>query len=102
MLLNSPPLSLSEDRGVERRTNRESNSSGAGSGWEEVGTVQRLGHAWNTGPATPQRLSGYGRMGGVQEEGEPSPFDPVEPVTPERARRGEFGSPVKLLQRLWR
>jgi hypothetical protein len=99
VLLNSPPLSLSEER-FERRANRESSSSGAGSGWEEVGTVQRLGHAWNTGPATPQRLSAYMRQ--VEEEGEPSPFDPVEPVTPERARRGEFGSPVKLLQRLWR
>ncbi|BEJ13175.1 hypothetical protein CspHIS471_0303490 [Cutaneotrichosporon sp. HIS471] len=100
ILLNSPAMSLSDDR-FERRTNRESGSSGAGSGWEEVCTVQRLGQEWNSGPG-PARLSGYSQMGEVPEEAEPNPFDPVEPVTPERARRGEFGSPVKLLQRLWR
>ncbi|KLT39661.1 hypothetical protein CC85DRAFT_288308 [Cutaneotrichosporon oleaginosum] len=94
VLLNSPTVSLNEG---ERARNRESSSSGAGSGWEEVGTVQRLGQAWNTGPTTP-RTSVYLR----QVDEEPSPFAPVEPVTPERARRGEFGSPRKLLQRLWR
>ncbi|BEI90130.1 uncharacterized protein CcaverHIS019_0302000 [Cutaneotrichosporon cavernicola] len=100
ILLNSPDMSLSDDR-LERRTNRESSSSDAGSGWDEVGTVQRLGQEWNSGLGRG-RLSGYSQMGEVAEEAEPSPFDPVEAVTPERARRGEFGSPVKLLQRLWR
>ncbi|GMK58155.1 hypothetical protein CspeluHIS016_0501870 [Cutaneotrichosporon spelunceum] len=97
LLLNSPPVSASEDRFAHRRDG-ESSSSGIGSGWEHVEMVQRLGQEWNSGSETSQR---YSRFEPAQE-GEPSPFDRVEPVTPERARRGEFASPRKLIQRLWR
>lgn len=102
MLLNSPPPSIHEGK---RESYRQSSSSGAGSGWEEVGTVQRLGHAWNTeAQSTPPRAIGLGMPRAVTEEdeGDVDPFAPVEPVTPERARRGDYGSPKKLMRWLKR
>lgn len=95
VLLNSPQPSVHGPG--NRESYRTSDSSGAG--WEEVGTVQRLGQAWNTEPTQ------HGRVPRAVHEGDESsvdPFAPVEPVTPERARRGEFGSPRKLMRWLKR